>query len=444
MFKGFLTEIKNSILSNPFKLIRWLGVLILPLVYSFIYIFAFFNPFNSTNNLDLRIYASSQDSYATQVVQKLQKEESKVEIGHLEVKVKFNSYNPNSIYNNESDINTTKAFGTVVIHNGFDTRIDNAIKSVHTQGQNVKLPDIFKFINTLGDQSKDNPLIDFYVNFQKNYIIGLGLDVSSGLQPVYVKFIDALVEVGKNSSDPIVNDFFSRAPSLNNLSYGELNKEFSLINQHSEMSEHSKYGFGLAPFFISIGIWVGAMGATLTFHSKVYDKRKKGTATYMGKLLAVWLTMILQMVLLFIPLYFIGFKDLGANYWWYFISSILIGLTLIPIVVSIRYMIPNKTLGILLVLIFLVIQMVSSSGLFPVESQNILFSILHPLMPFTYSVNMFREASYHTNWAKLFFAWTILIIFATFFTTMGIYFYSKRKKDYLNQNDNVSKGVKNV
>nr|WP_235700670.1 YhgE/Pip family protein [Corynebacterium auriscanis] len=50
--------------------------------------------------------------------------------------------------------------------------------------------------------------------------------------------------------------------------------------------------------------------------------------------------------------------------------------------------------GKVLALAFLMLQMVSSGGLYPVETQDKFYQWIHPFNPMTYAVNGFRQITY--------------------------------------------------
>jgi putative membrane protein len=70
---------------------------------------------------------------------------------------------------------------------------------------------------------------------------------------------------------------------------------------------------------------------------------------------------------------------------------LFIGLLFALIVQAIAFTFRLGELGSLFVVILLITQLVSSSGTFPVEMQNIIFRLFHYIAPFTYSIDTFRE-----------------------------------------------------
>ncbi|MCR8613175.1 MAG: YhgE/Pip family protein [Mycoplasma sp.] len=448
MFKGFKTEFKKGIFGNRYRITRYLGVLILPLIYSFMYIFAFFDPFTKLHTLDMRIYASSGDSFGQAFAQHIMNDNADIQLGEIGVNVKFNTENPNYIYSDVNNVDTNSGFGTVVLKPNFGSEVLASINDINSTLPNStplrKFDELVKHLS-----SYPSPVVDFNINFKKNYVIGLGLDVSTAMQPVFVKFLDDLIDTGATSTNSTISTFFTSIENHKSSILPASDSDLNLVNTKSIMSEHAKYGFGLAPFFLSIGMWVGSMGITLAINPKIYDKKIGPMGTFFGKLLAVWLTVITQLIILFSALYLIGFSELGSNFWNLALYGVIIGLCFSTMVFSIRFMIPNKTVGILTVLIILVFQMVSSGGLFPVETQNWLFKFLHPIVPFTYSVSIFRELTFQTSWLVVFANSMFIFIYAILFVIGGYYVYQKRKHSefypiILDDSNKIKEGSDNV
>jgi len=90
----------------------------------------------------------------------------------------------------------------------------------------------------------------------------------------------------------------------------------------------------------------------------------------------------------------------------YFVSAIF-SIFVQGIVFSIRY----GDIGDFVVVILLVLQLVASSGTFPVEMQNVIFKVIHPVAPFTYSIQGIREIFETPDIGYIFMNMGILIIF---------------------------------
>nr|WP_255549603.1 YhgE/Pip family protein [Corynebacterium sp. TAE3-ERU12] len=94
------------------------------------------------------------------------------------------------------------------------------------------------------------------------------------------------------------------------------------------------------------------------------------------------------------------------------------GVVLFAVLVALMYGAINQMLHALLgpgpgrvtSLSLLMVQMVSSGGMYPVETQPFLLSLLHPFMPMTYAVNGFRQVMYGTYDERLVIAVVAILV----------------------------------
>jgi putative membrane protein len=144
------------------------------------------------------------------------------------------------------------------------------------------------------------------------------------------------------------------------------------------------YATGLAPYFISLSLWVGAMFLfTVVDLYKVLDKPggeplSFPTGAVIGAGQAVILSTVLMEVVGIHP------KLMG----WYYVFPILISFTFIAInqMLVALFKNPGRFLSILL----LMLQLTSSGGTYPIELLPGFFQHLHPWLPMTYSVHGMR------------------------------------------------------
>ncbi len=151
------------------------------------------------------------------------------------------------------------------------------------------------------------------------------------------------------------------------------------------------YGTGFAPYFIALGLWVGAL--LMTFVTKPLDGRViRSGAPAFNATLAGWLPMFfiasVQSVLLMLVLQF-GLKlqidhVLGAYLFVILISAVF---TAIMQLLSAAFGFPGKALAIIL----LMLQLTSSAGTFPIETTPQFFQVISPYLPMTYCVTGMRQ-----------------------------------------------------
>lgn len=159
-----------------------------------------------------------------------------------------------------------------------------------------------------------------------------------------------------------------------------------------EVNKISSYGTAFSPLFISIALWIGCLMLYIVLYfdkeerfgilgvnSKQYIKRTlsyHGLATAAGILLGILLQCLLDFNITNIALY-------------YFLM-ILVANTFVAIM---EFLITNfKDIGKFLALIILVLQLAAAGGTFPIETVTKSFRWLHPLLPMTYTINLFKEA----------------------------------------------------
>ncbi|WP_062048336.1 YhgE/Pip family protein [Bacillus sp. JCM 19034] len=75
---------------------------------------------------------------------------------------------------------------------------------------------------------------------------------------------------------------------------------------------------------------------------------------------------------------------------WLLIFSIIIAIVFMTIVYTFASILGN--IGKALAIVLLVLQLSSGGGTFPIEVAPPFFQMLHPFMPFSYAINLLREA----------------------------------------------------
>ncbi|MCP4336300.1 MAG: ABC transporter permease [Mycoplasma sp.] len=456
MWEIFKNEIKNGILNHPIKLIRYFGILFIPFLYGFIYIFAFFNPLEKTNQLNFTLILSKKyepskankfigDPFIKDVTSHLNKHKQKLSINIKTIYMKAEDIKNNS---KELKNNIKKNYSTIIINPLYDkfnneiTITDKIIKTFINEVNLKKPSDIAsKFADII--LFNKNPLFDFYINYKKSFLIGFGTNVKVSTINSLKKIIKLILQTEPINLIKSISDKNNKLnPTLMTKGWKLLQdsklltEDTDLFINKSQMHEHAEYGFGLAPFFISLALWVGSLSTSLFIHGKVYNKKSSKIKGYFAKLFILFISNIIQTSVLFISLAIIGFSSLGINLLIMFIVS-LIGAFIFSIIIhSIRLMIPNRIVGIIIVVFILIFQMGSSGGLFPTLAQSGFYKFIHYILPLSYSVDALRESMFETNTLELFKNIMILILFSIPFIIIAPIIYKNRKtKELLNEGD---------
>ncbi|HLQ73643.1 MAG TPA: YhgE/Pip domain-containing protein [Bacillota bacterium] len=183
------------------------------------------------------------------------------------------------------------------------------------------------------------------------------------------------------------------AESVDNIAVGDSN--FDMIASPTSLEENESstvknYGHALAPMFISLGLYIGALAFNLVFPlSEPSVKPTSGFSWWFSKfslgfVVSVGASLILTVILLF-----------GMNLEVASVSQF----TLITILGSMTYMFFMMLLvitldnpGRFIAMILLVLQLASSGGMFPAILQNSFFQAINPYMPMTYVIYGLRES----------------------------------------------------
>jgi len=152
------------------------------------------------------------------------------------------------------------------------------------------------------------------------------------------------------------------------------------------------YGTSFAPYFMSLSLWVGGLmiffGIYLDADSKFKllsrNAENKVLRTFLYLVIGLFQSVILGMILLF------GLNLKVNHVGFFFASCILVSFVFISIIQFLLIFL--KDVGKFLSLGFLILQLTSCGGTFPMETVPKIFNDLYPFMPMTYSVGLFKEA----------------------------------------------------
>ncbi|MCU7556948.1 YhgE/Pip domain-containing protein [Macrococcus capreoli] len=178
------------------------------------------------------------------------------------------------------------------------------------------------------------------------------------------------------------------------------------------------YGSASAPFYTALALWVGALlcGNLLTTELKDQSIKDKFSLRelYLGRMILFLLISVAQAIIVVLGNLFI--LDAYAKHPIYnVLFAILVGLAFTVIVYTLVSLLGN--IGKALAIIIMVLQIAGGGGTFPIQVTPLFFQHIHPFLPFTYAVDLLREAvggiTPELVWTKLGFLYLITaIIFA--------------------------------
>lgn len=159
-----------------------------------------------------------------------------------------------------------------------------------------------------------------------------------------------------------------------------------------EMYPISNYGSGMAPFYTTLCLWVGALINVAIMKCHISDPEAFGDLTpdqaYFGRYMIFMFTGIFQALIVCIG--DIWFLKIQCLYPFHFIlAGVLTSIvyTLIVYTLTCSFGDVGKAIAVVL----LVIQVAGSGGTFPIETLPSFYQALYPWMPFNYAINAMRE-----------------------------------------------------
>lgn len=159
--------------------------------------------------------------------------------------------------------------------------------------------------------------------------------------------------------------------------------------KETQITDVANNGHAMAPYMMSVGLWVGCIAFSLMYPlTSPASRIKSGFQWWMSKASVLYLTAVIQAVVMIAALHvFDGFAPVEMG------KTILVACAASMAFMSIMYFFTSLLgrVGSFLMLIFMVIQLAGSVGTYPYEISGDFVPYLHGWVPFTYSVKAFRS-----------------------------------------------------
>ncbi len=194
--------------------------------------------------------------------------------------------------------------------------------------------------------------------------------------------LEEIIELLQNDPDA-ERSFFEEPVMLNQ------NKLFPIDN----------YGTGMTPFYTVLAIWVGgllliSLLATDPHHVESYTGRQ----IYFGRLFTFITIGFFQTIIVTLGDMYLLDVEVKEPIWF-----ILFGLLSSIVFILIVYTLVSVfgDIGKALAIVFLVLQIAGAGGTYPVDLLPEFFQAINPYLPFTYAINLMREAVGGIVWSKV-------------------------------------------
>ncbi|MBB5174729.1 YhgE/Pip domain-containing protein [Texcoconibacillus texcoconensis] len=178
----------------------------------------------------------------------------------------------------------------------------------------------------------------------------------------------------------------------------DLDEESDFFAQPVQLDETKlfpipNYGSANAPFYTTLSLWVGALLLCNLISTKLQgDDAREGYSLrdiYFGRMILFLIVAILQGLVVSIG----NLTLLGAytaHPILFILFSVVIGVIFMTMVYTLTSILGN--IGKALAIVMLVLQLSGGGGMFPIEVAPEFFQNMHPYLPFTYAIDLFREA----------------------------------------------------
>ncbi|CEI82492.1 hypothetical protein J18TS1_29330 [Oceanobacillus oncorhynchi subsp. incaldanensis] len=182
------------------------------------------------------------------------------------------------------------------------------------------------------------------------------------------------------------------------------------------------YGSANTPFYTVLAIWVGALLLCNLITTDLKDKNREEFSLrdiYLGRMTLFLIVAILQAVIVSLGNIFI-LDAYMAHPVYFTLFSVLIALAFMIIVYTLVSLFGN--VGKAIAIIFMILQLSGGGGMFPIQVAPEFFQAIHPFLPFTYAIDILREATGGIVWSVVYNRFLILAIFPAIFILLGYTF----------------------
>lgn len=174
----------------------------------------------------------------------------------------------------------------------------------------------------------------------------------------------------------------------------------------NEIFQVPNYGSNVAPFYLVLSMWVGAViTCAMLKPGNSQGTKYSSLEMYFGKLALFVLMSILQVAVTIIGSFILGIYI--ANPLLFIFSAILVSVVFMVLMYSLVSALGN--VGKAIAIVLLVLQISGTGGIYPVEIMQQLFQVLNPYLPMTYAITLMREAQLGLVWSNYLPALIILL-----------------------------------
>jgi putative membrane protein len=167
--------------------------------------------------------------------------------------------------------------------------------------------------------------------------------------------------------------------------------------QKHELYPVQDYGSEVAPFYIVLSMWVGAViTAVMLKPGQATGTKYTPIEMYFGKLLIFIIMSLLQATVTLIGCFILGIEV--SNPLFFVLSAYLISAVFMLICYSLISALGQ--VGKAISVILLVLQISGTGGIYPIEIMTRFFKALYPYLPMTHAITLIRESALGLLWSS--------------------------------------------
>lgn len=200
---------------------------------------------------------------------------------------------------------------------------------------------------------------------------------------------------------------------------------YSPINLETvRLYEASNYGSQVAPFYLVLSMWVGALITCVMIRPGISAGTKYSPLEmYFGKLGFYIIMALLQSTVTIILAFILGIDV--DNPIMFILSCWFASVVFMIFIYSLVSALGQVGKGVSILL--LVFQISGTGGIYPIEIMDTIFQVLYPFLPMTYAINIVRESALGLLWSN--YIPSFLVLLAMLVATVIVCLVIKEKAD---------------
>ncbi|REB07482.1 YhgE/Pip domain-containing protein [Sporosarcina sp. BI001-red] len=158
------------------------------------------------------------------------------------------------------------------------------------------------------------------------------------------------------------------------------------------------YGTGMTPFYTVLSLWVGCLLLISLLSTDVHGEEFTTRQVYFGRLLTFGLIGLLQMLIVVLGDLLLLDVHIREPFW-FVVFGVIISIVFMSIVYTLVSVFGD--VGKAMAIVMLVLQIAGSGGTYPVVLLPDFFGMINPFLPFTYAIDIMREAVGGIVWERV-------------------------------------------